>query len=189
MRATDGPGNVSTPVTRTFSIDRTGPSAVDVAAINRGSIVRRIETGDQLILTFSEPIAPGSLITGWDGTGTQNITIRQANNTNDLLTFYNSANTTRLPLGSVQMKRNDYVIAAVVWGASGTRSTITMSGSTLTLTFGSPNTPLNVTTAAAAANMVWLPRAGVTAGLGVTDLIGNLGTSTNRAETDLDDDF
>ena len=37
--------------------------------------------------------------------------------------------------------------------------------------------------------MVWLPRAGVTAGTGVTDLVGNLGTSTNRAETDLDDDF
>ena len=52
MRATDGLGNVSTPVARSFSIDRTGPSAVDVAGINRGSIVRRIETGDQLMLTF-----------------------------------------------------------------------------------------------------------------------------------------
>ncbi len=188
-RATDAVGNVSAPIARTFSIDRTGPDAVSLSAINRGSIVRQIETGDQLTLTFSEPIAPGSLIAGWDGTGTQNITIRQANNTNDLLTFYNSANTTRLPLGSVQLKRTDYVTAAVVWGASGTRSTLTMSGSTLTLTFGTPNLPGSVTTAAAAANMVWLPRAGVTAGTGVTDLIGNLGSSTNRAETDNDDDF
>ena len=189
VRATDNVGNVSAPLTRTFAVDRTGPSAAAVAAINIGAIVRRIETGDQLVLTFSEPIAPGSLIVGWNGTGSQNITIRQANNTNDLLTFYNSANSTRLPLGSVQMKRNDYVSAAVVWGASGTRSTLTMSGSTLTLTFGTPDKPASVTTAAAAANMVWLPRAGVTAGTGVTDLVGNLGTSTNRAETDLDDDF
>lgn len=189
VRATDGVGNVSAPVTRTFTVDRTGPAAASLAAINNGSTVRRIETGDRLVLTFSEPIAPGSLIAGWDGTGTQNITIRQANNTNDLLTFYNAANSTRLPLGSVQMKRSDYVSAAVVWGASGTRSTLTMSGSTLTLTFGTPDKPTSVTTAAAAANMVWLPRAGVTAGTGVTDLVGNLGTSTNRAETDLDDDF
>ena len=189
VRASDNVGNVSTPVTRTFTIDRTGPGAATVAAVNRGAIVRRIETGDQVVLTFSEAIAPGSLIAGWDGTGSQNVTIRQANNTNDLLTFYNSANTTRLPLGSVQLKRNDYVTAAVVWGASGTRSTLTMNGSTLTLTFGTPDKPASVTTAAAAANMVWLPRAGVTAGTGVTDVVGNLGTSTNRAETDLDNDF
>ncbi len=188
-RATDNLGNVSAPSTRTFSIDRTGPSAAGIAAINNGTIVRRIETGDQLVLTYSEAIAPGSLIAGWDGTGSQNITIRQANNTNDLLTFYNSANTTRLPLGSVQTKRTDYVTAAVVWGATGTRSTITMSGSTLTLTFGTPDKPASVTTAAGPANMVWLPRAGVAAGVGVTDLVGNLGTSTNRAETDFDDDF
>lgn len=189
VRATDAVGNVSAPATRTFSIDRTGPGAQSVAAVNNGTVVRRIETGDQLVLTFSEPIAPGSLIAGWDGTGTQNITIRQANNTNDLLTFYNSANTVRLPLGSVQLKRSDYVSGTVVWGASGTRSTLSMSGSTLTLTFGTPDQPSRVTTAGAAANMVWLPRAGVTTGTGVTDLIGNLGTSTNRAETDLDNDF
>ncbi len=188
-RATDSVGNTSTPTTRSFAIDRTGPSAAAVGAVDNGATPRRIETGDQLVLTFSESIAPGSLIAGWDGTGTQNITIRQANNTNDLLTFYNSANTTRLPLGSVQLKRSDYVSAAVIWGATGTRSTLSRAGGVLTLTFGTPDKPANVTTAAAAANMVWLPRAGVTAGAGITDLVGNLGTSTNRAETDLDNDF
>ncbi len=37
--------------------------------------------------------------------------------------------------------------------------------------------------------MTWVPRNGVTAGVGVTDVVGNLGTSTNRLETDNDDDF
>lgn len=191
VRATDTVGNVSTPASTTFSIDRTGPAATSLSAINRGAIVRRIETGDQLTLTFSEPIAPRSLIAGWDGSGTPNITIRQGNNTNDTLTFYNSANTTRLPLGTVQLKRSDYVSSAVVWGATGaaTPSTISLSGDTLTLTFGSPNVPGNVTTAGGAANMAWLPRSGVTAGTGVTDIIGNVGTSTKRFETDNDNDF
>lgn len=189
VRATDAVGNVSTPASTTFSIDRTGPTATSLSAINRGTIVRKIETGDQLTLTFSEPIAPRSLIAGWDGTGAQPITIRQANNTTDALTFFNAANTTRLPLGTVKLKRTDYVTAAVVWGASATRSTISLSGDTLTLTFGTPSLPGSVTTAGGSANMTWVPRNGVTAGTGVTDIIGNLGTSLNRTETDNDDDF
>lgn len=189
VRATDAIGNVSTPATSTFSIDRTGPGAASLSAVNRGALVRRIETGDQLTLTFSEAIAPGSLIAGWDGTGTQNIVIRQANNTNDALSFYNSGNTARLPLGAVQLKRTDYVSGAVVWGAALTRSTMTLSGSTLTITFGTPDQLTRVTSAAAAANMSWSPRTGVTTGTGITDVAGNLGTSTARLETDIDNDF
>jgi len=188
-RATDATGNVSTPTDTTFTIDRTGPSAAALSAVNKGATARTIETGDQLILTFTEAIAPSSLIAGWNGTGTQNITVRQANNTNDALTFYNALNTTRLPLGVVQMKQGGYTSGAVVWGATGTRSTIALSGATLTITFGTPDVPARVTTATLAANMNWNPRTSVVAGTGITDLIGNLGTTTGRAESDTDNDF
>lgn len=188
-RATDAPGNVSSPTSTTFVIDRTGPGASSLAAINLGQTVRRIETGDKLTLTFTEPIAPGSVIAGWNGTGAQNIVVRQADNADDQLTFYNATNTTRLPLGAVLLRRSDYVLASVVWGAGSTHSTLTMSGATLTITFGAPDSSLRVWTAGAAANMSWSPRDGVSGGAGVTDLIGNLGSSTARAETDLDSDF
>jgi hypothetical protein len=188
-RATDGTGNVSTPAATPFVIDRTGPSAASLSALNLGTTTRRIETGDKLTLTFSEAIAPSSLIAGWDGTGAQNIVIRQANNTNDALSFYNATNTTRLPLGLVQLKRNDYVSGAVVWGAASTRSTVTLNGTTLTIAFGTPDVPARVATAASTANMSWNPRTGVVAGTGITDLAGNLGTSTAKLEIDLDNDF
>ena len=58
VRANDTTGNVSTPATTTFTVDRTGPGTASLSAINLGSIVRRIETRDQLTLTFSEAIAP-----------------------------------------------------------------------------------------------------------------------------------
>lgn len=191
VRATDTTGIVSTPVATTFAIDRTGPGAASLSAINRGSTVRRIETGDQLTLTFTEAIAPSSLIAGWNGTGTQNIVVRQANNTNDALSFYNDTNATRLPLGVVQMKQGGYVTGAVVWGLAGaaTRSTLTLSGATVTITFGTPDLPARVSIATLAKNMNWNPRTSVTTGTGITDLVGNLGTATGRAETDNDDDF
>lgn len=192
VRATDTTGNVSVPAETTLTIDRSGPTAAAVASSNRGATLRRIEAGDQLTLTFSEPIAPSSLIAGWNGTGTQNITIRQANSsTNDSLSFYNSANSVRLPLGSVTLGRGDYVTGNVVWGsaAAALRSTLTMSGTTLTLTFGTPDQPARVTTATATGNMSWTPRTGVTTGTGITDLVGNFGTTTARTESDNDNDF
>lgn len=45
VRATDAIGNVSTPASTTFTIDRTGPGATSLSALNRGATVRRIETG------------------------------------------------------------------------------------------------------------------------------------------------
>jgi len=37
--------------------------------------------------------------------------------------------------------------------------------------------------------MTWNPRTSVTAGTGVTDVVGNLGTATGKVETDADNDF
>ena len=189
-RATDTFGNLSTPVSTTFAIDRTGPTAAAVSAPNRG-VVGRIETGDQLVLTFSEAIAPSSLIAGWNGVGSQNITIQQDNKTNDTLAFFDATNTTRLPLGAVLMANGGYTSGNVVWGSSAvvTRSTLTLSGAVLTVTFGTPDRLARVGTSTAVGNMRWNPRTLVATGAGVTDVAGNVGTATARLETDNDNDF
>ena len=81
----------------------------------------------------------------------------------------------------MNLKRTDYVTAAMTFGLTGTPSTLTMNGSSLTITLGTPSgTP---TTAAAAANVSWTPAAGT------TDLAGNAAATTIYTETDLDNDF
>jgi hypothetical protein len=99
----------------------------------------------------------------------------------DTLTIYDATNTILLPLGTVNLQRSDYVKAPMTFGLTGTASTLTMSGSNLTTTLGTPSgTP---TTAAAAANATWTPATGA------TDLAGNTAATTTYTETDLDNDF
>jgi hypothetical protein len=47
--------------------DSRAPYAVDVQTRNRGLHADQVEAGDQLVLTYSEPMDPGSLIPGWTG--------------------------------------------------------------------------------------------------------------------------
>jgi hypothetical protein len=96
---------------------------------------------------------------------------------NDTVTVFNAANATQLPLGSVSMARTDYVTANVTFGATGTASTMVMSGSTVTITLGTVSNAGSVGTAAATATMAWTPSATV------LDLAGNACTTTVTNET------
>ena len=63
--------------------------------------------------------------------------VRAANNNkNDRLTVYIANNGTLFPLGTVNRKRGDYIISAMTFGLSGSAvlSTLTMNGSSLTIT-------------------------------------------------------
>ena len=91
---------------------------------------------------FSEPIEPASILAGWNGTAT-NVVVRLNDNGllglplgNDSVQIWNAANSAALPLGTVDLGRSDYVAGLlggnVRFGASGTASTMTMSGSTVT---------------------------------------------------------
>ena len=80
----------------------------------------------------------------------------------DKLTVYNSTDSSQLPLGSVDLGAADYVgglsggeIAR--FGATGTASTMVMSGSTITLTLGTASGQAATTAAAAGLPMVWTP--------------------------------
>ncbi len=181
VRATDGLGNART-TTRPFVIDRTKPTASGFSTANV-NVARKVEPRDTFTLTYSESIDPSSIITGWIGTTTQNVVIRATGSggSKDRLTIYNATNTTLLPLGTVNLNRTDYVSGATTFGLTGTPSTITMTGSGLTLALGAPSR--TTSTAAAAANVTWTPDAAV------LDLAGNTAATNPYTETDSDGDF
>ena len=92
-----------------------------------------------MTLTFSEVIDPQTVLAGWTGAA-QNVVVRIANNAGgDLLTIRNAANTAQLPLGSVNLIGTAYVTANRDFGATGTASTMVQSGTTITITLGTPS--------------------------------------------------
>ena len=148
--ANDGTTNGNT-ATVTIT-DNIKPTAVDVQATNTsGGPVSELNPRDTITFTFSEPIDPNSIVAGWNGTGSQNVVIRVLDTSilglptgPDHLEVYNAANSALLPLGSVNLGRNDYVLAPlgigrINFGATGTPSTMTISGNTVTIVLGSYN--------------------------------------------------
>ena len=128
--------------------DNIPPTAIDVQATNTsGGPVGQLDPGDTITFTFTEPIDPNSIVAGWDGTGSRNVVsavfdtgILGLPTGPDRLEVYNAANSAP-PLGSVNLGRNDYVRAAVGFGsidfgATGTPSTMTISGNTVTIVLG-----------------------------------------------------
>ncbi|MEX0790281.1 MAG: Ig-like domain-containing protein [Actinomycetota bacterium] len=163
LSTTDVAGNTQSQSNHTVIVDNTAPTATDIQTANFGSTVGRAEAGDTITFTFSERIDPESILSGWNGTST-NVTVRVIDGggcvlfllcADDTFEIFNSANTSALPLGPVDLKRVDYNGNAVlglgdsvplVFGASSTRSTMVQVDSvniriTLgTLNSGSPNT-------------------------------------------------
>ena len=155
------------------TVDNTAPAAADVQTTNAGSN-GLAEAGDSLVLSFSEPIEPASILNGWSGAAT-GVVVRINDNGllglplgNDSVQVWNAANSAVLPLGTVDLGRSDYVAGllggSLRFGASGTASTMTMSGNTVTIVLGTYNaTPiLDPARATAGGNgtATWTPVAG-----------------------------
>jgi hypothetical protein len=178
VTATDNAGNTATP-SFPVVVDNTAPTATDVQAPSAGT-TGRIEANDKLVLTSSEKLDSYSILNGWSG-GAQAITARLVDGGagNDTIQFWDSANTTQLTaLGTVNLGRIDYTIAT--WTLPG--SSMTQSGSTITVTLGSPSGA--TTTAVTTGNLIWTPSATA------TDMAGNAMSATPRTETGtLDRDF
>jgi hypothetical protein len=175
ITARDGNAN-QTVQNGSVDVDNTVPTASDVQATNAGT-AGTATAGDTLTLSYSEPIDPNTISAGWTGASTT-VTVRFTNNGGgDRITIANAANTAVLPLGTVFVNRTDFVTA------NGTAtSTMTMSGSSITIVFGTPSG--GVSTMVAAANMTWTPSATA------TDWAGNACATTTRTETGaLDLDF
>lgn len=176
IAATDSGSRSATQTGLTVVVDNTAPSASDIQTTNGGSIAGRAEPGDTMTFTFSEPIEPNSILSGWTGSSTSVVVrLNDGGLGNDTVTIYNSANTAQLPLGSVSLARTDYTSANRTFGASGTASTMVLSGSAITVTLGTQSAA--ATTAASTGTMSWTPSATA------TDRAANACTTTARSET------
>jgi hypothetical protein len=124
-------------------IDNTVPRPVNWTATNKvGGIVGRAEPGDIVTYTWSEPIDPESLVTGWNGGSPITVAARISFNGggNGRFRIRNAAGTITLNFGTVYLGQN-YVTASVNFMSS----TITMLGNTATVVLGTPAAPTTVT--------------------------------------------
>jgi hypothetical protein len=158
ITSTDVAGNSGTQSGFSAIVDNTAPSASDVQTANvAGGTQGKAETGDTITFTFSEPIDGNSVLSGWSGAST-GVTVRLVDGgaSSDTLQVWNSANTAQLSLGQVSLVRKDFVTSTVNF----TGSTMTQSGSAITITLGTPSG--SVSTAASTGTMAWTPSTSAT---------------------------
>lgn len=174
ITVTDVLGNGQTVAGFTVVVDGTRPSGADVQTGNGGATVGRAEAGDTITFRYSEVVDPDSIVAGWTGAATP-VVVRITNNgNNDRLVVRDASNSAALPLGTTRLGGN-YVAAARDFGASGTPSTMTWAGDTVTVTLGTPSGA--TLTVVAPATMAWPPSSTA------TDAAGNASRTTSTAET------
>jgi hypothetical protein len=173
--ATDVAGNTTTSATvANRVVDNTAPTGVDIQASNvAGGIAGKPETGDAFALTFSEPMAPASVLAGWSGAVTP-VVVRFTNGNPDVISVYDSTNTTPLALGSVASGKKYVTGDTAFMGSSAV-----LSGSTIVVTLGVPNGSTGK--ANGTTTLQW------TLSTAATDLAGNPLTAGTIAETGLAD--
>ena len=174
---TDVAGNTTTSAALTNRrVDNTAPSGTGIQATNGGATQGRLESGDRLTLTYSEQLAPASVLSGWTGTGTA-IRVRVANaGTNDQMDLYNATGATRLNL---VLAATDLVLGGnFVSGTAWFNATMTQNaGGTITIVFGSVISGSTSVTTASTGTLSWRP-----SNL-ATDLAGNAALTTQVTES------
>lgn len=177
VTATDGAGNVGSRGGK-VTVDATPPATLDVQT-TAGAIAGKAETGDRIVFTFTESVDPASLLAGWTGQVSATVTVRitDGGTGNDVLTVWDATNTTQVALGSVNLDRSDYVSGTVLFGSSGSPSTMSVSAATVTVTLGAPNIATRVSAGSGAGTMVWTPSTAA------TDRAGNPCTTATRTES------
>jgi len=160
------------------TFDKNAPSASSIATTNHtGGTAGRAEQRDTAVVTFSEAIEPDSIVDGWDGSAmnVQAAVVDGGGSSDDLLRVYAESTpfnvASYLPLGTIDLGRSDFVTSGsyAVFGlasANGTPSTMTLSGSTLTIVLGSLDSGVSSTSSGNAIER-YTPVATI------TDLAGN----------------
>lgn len=160
-----GPGTLSYSITsldllaqtRTQSgypvvVDNTAPTATDIQTVNNSSTAGKAQQGDTITFTFSEQMDPHSILAGWTGAST-NVVVRLQDGgctlvlcSDDSFRIFNAANTSALPFGTIDLNAHNYTGGGLLgsqpdtlFGATATPSTMVQSGSTITITLGTPS--------------------------------------------------
>ena len=184
ITAVDSDTNSGTRSDLSVDVDNTAPTGSDVQSANAGATAGRPEATDTITLTYSEPIDPDSVLSGWDGSATS-VAVRLTNGlltVSDTLQVYEPSDTTPLPLGVTDLGRNDYVNGVLGgeilrFGATGTPSTMTRSGNSITLALGTASGSGTALTAVGNGTMSWPPSALA------TDRAGNVASIAAASES------
>lgn len=150
LELTDNAGNSRT---QAFSVTADGsrPFASDIQTTSGGS-AGRPTAGDTVVYTFTDPIVPGTILSGWTGAPTAvRAFINESSGSDDTLSILPGSGSGTLPLGSVDLDDDGYVSSDSTWSA-----TMSMSGSQITVTLGS-QTSGNSTTQTGTSRMTWSP--------------------------------
>jgi hypothetical protein len=165
ITATDSYSHTATTGGFSVVIDNTKPSASSLATTNKvGGTVGLAETGDSITFTYTEPMDPASILTGWDGTSATPVTLQLLNANGqggDRVQIWDATNTTQLPLGTVRLGATGYTATTILFS----NSSMTVTGSTTTVVLGTPNAAGG--TAVVSSNTKWTPTNTA------TDLAGN----------------
>jgi len=181
VTATDVAGNSATQAGFSVTVDNTRPSGTDVQTTNAG-VAGQPGIGDTITYTFSEPIDPDSILTGWTG-GSTSVVVRIAQNAGgDRVIIRTAANSAQLPFGTVNLVGLSYVTANRDFGASGTPSSMVIVGNAIVITLGTASGAVGTESVAAA--MVWTPVTGAHDRAGLT-----CQTTAATEATPLDLDF
>lgn len=177
--------NTTTSSGLAVTVDNTKPSVSSYTATNKtGGTAGKPEAGDTLTLAYNEPIDPASISSAFTG-ASMNVTVRITDGGpgNDILTVYDTTNTTQLPIGSISLGTKNFVTATSYFGPStaATKSTMVQSGNNLTITLGTQTA--GTASTSAGANGTWTPVATP------YDRAGNVLNTTTYTQTGTGVDF
>ena len=176
LTATDVAANATT-ANGTVTGDNTAPAPSNLSA--SGGTAGRPEIGDVLTLTTNDTLDPYSLLANWTGAATsvQAHIVNQGGG--DRLQVWDATGLTQLPFGTINLGRTDWTTSTLAFNGS----TMTQSGTAITITLGAPvvGTP---TTVGGTGTMSWNPSATA------TDRAGNaITTGAFNEPAPVDTDF
>jgi hypothetical protein len=185
--ATDAAGNQTTSaaVTNRVVDNFQSPTGTDVQAFDAGGTAGKMQVNDYIKFTFSEPVAPGSILSGWNGTSGTSVVVRVDNFASaDRLSVWNGTDAALTNLTTDSATSGVSLFGNYTGGGVKFNATMTMSGSTITVTFNSIRSGGVPPGAVSAQTMQWAPSSGA------TDLAGHaIGTGTITESGAVDQDF
>jgi hypothetical protein len=173
-------GNTGTSAAHTFTVDTIAPTATSIAAANGGATAGKVEAGDIITFSYSEPIDPATVLAGWSGASTAvQVRVTAGVLAPDPFTVLDGSGGTTVHLGTVQ-SNGDYVTTTATFAATMVRSA---DHTSVVVTVGANQSGVMSLFAVAAQNMTW------TVDGAVKDLAGNAVTTTSITESASDVDF
>lgn len=176
----DNLSNTGTSTAHTFTVDTIAPTATNIAAANGGATAGKVEAGDVITFSYSEPIDPATVLAGWSGASTAvQVRVTAGVLAPDPFTVLDGSGGTTVHLGTVQTN-GDYVTTTATFAATMARSG---DHTSVVVTIGASQGGVMSLFAVGAQNMTW------TVDAAVKDLAGNAVTTTSITESASDVDF